>query len=123
MRPGPPDAHVAVRPTAEPIRAPVVPPVLPDPAPDLLVAQAQSRRERLDRQVEQLPIRRPGQALGRWPKPGDEVSIGSYRAKVLSVTQKRAKQVLLTPTNGREQTNGVDGSASASSGNGSASSS
>jgi hypothetical protein len=41
--------------------------VLPDPAPDLLVAQAQSRRERLDRQVEQLPIRRPGQALGRWP--------------------------------------------------------
>jgi CBS domain containing-hemolysin-like protein len=63
------------------------------------------------------------QALGRWPKPGDEVSIGSYRAKVLSVTQKRAKQVLLTPTNGREQTNGVDGSASASSGNGSASSS
>ena len=42
------------------------------------------------------------QALGRWPKPGDEVAIGSYRAKVLSVTQKRAKQVLLTPVNGQE---------------------
>ena len=46
------------------------------------------------------------QALGRWPKPGDEVPIGSYTARVLSVTQKRAKQVLLTPTNGSPQSNG-----------------
>lgn len=40
------------------------------------------------------------QALGRWPKVGDAVAIGGYRARVLSVTQKRAKQVLLEPVNG-----------------------
>jgi CBS domain containing-hemolysin-like protein len=39
-------------------------------------------------------------SLGRLPKVGDTVPIGEYTAKVLSVTQKRAKQVLLTPSNG-----------------------
>jgi CBS domain containing-hemolysin-like protein len=38
------------------------------------------------------------QALGRWPRPGDIVSMGAYSARVLSVAQKRAKQVLLTPS-------------------------
>lgn len=37
------------------------------------------------------------QELGRLPKPGDVVRLGNYDAKVLSVAQKRAKQVLLTP--------------------------
>lgn len=35
-------------------------------------------------------------ALGRWPRVGDTVRFGTYTARVLSVTQKRAKQVLLT---------------------------
>jgi CBS domain containing-hemolysin-like protein len=43
------------------------------------------------------------QALGRWPKVGDTVPLGAYTARVLSVTQKRAKQVLLTPTNGQAE--------------------
>jgi CBS domain containing-hemolysin-like protein len=36
------------------------------------------------------------QQLGRWPRPGDTLSIGPYVARVMSVQQKRAKQVLLT---------------------------
>jgi CBS domain containing-hemolysin-like protein len=36
------------------------------------------------------------QELGRWPRPGDAVAIGPYVARVLSVQQKRAKQVLLS---------------------------
>jgi len=36
------------------------------------------------------------QQLGRWPRPGDEVQIGPYHARVMTVQQKRAKQVLLT---------------------------
>jgi magnesium and cobalt transporter len=38
------------------------------------------------------------QELGRLPRPGDTVTIGNYTARVVSVQQKRAKQVLLTPT-------------------------
>lgn len=37
------------------------------------------------------------QELGRLPRPGDTVTIGNYTARVVSVQQKRAKQVLLTP--------------------------
>ncbi len=43
-------------------------------------------------------------SLGRLPRVGDTVPIGSYSARVLSVGQKRAKQVLLTPSNGNGQT-------------------
>ncbi len=49
------------------------------------------------------------QALGRWPKVGDTVPIGTYTARVLSVAQKQAKQVLLTPTNGSAAGNGTGG--------------
>lgn len=37
------------------------------------------------------------QELGRLPKPGDTVRIGKYTARVVSVQQKRAKQLVLTP--------------------------
>jgi CBS domain containing-hemolysin-like protein len=38
------------------------------------------------------------QKLARWPKPGDAVRLGdNYRAKVLSVANKRVAQVLITP--------------------------
>ncbi|CAN5568075.1 hemolysin family protein [soil metagenome] len=37
------------------------------------------------------------QELGRWPRSGDSVIVGSYTARVLSTQQKQAKQVLLTP--------------------------
>jgi CBS domain containing-hemolysin-like protein len=37
------------------------------------------------------------QQLGRWPKPGDEVLMDSYLAKVLTVQRNRVSQVLLTP--------------------------
>ena len=37
------------------------------------------------------------QQLGRLPRPGDAVPIGNWLASVLSVQQKRAKQILLTP--------------------------
>jgi CBS domain containing-hemolysin-like protein len=37
------------------------------------------------------------QELGRLPRPGDTVELGKYRARVVSVQQKRAKQVVLTP--------------------------
>ncbi|MGH7179038.1 MAG: hemolysin family protein [Tepidisphaeraceae bacterium] len=36
--------------------------------------------------------------LGRWPRTGDTVQVGSFTARVLSTQQKRVKQVLLTPT-------------------------
>ena len=38
------------------------------------------------------------QKLGRWPRPGDSVPLGElYRAKVVSVANKRVTQVLITP--------------------------
>jgi CBS domain containing-hemolysin-like protein len=37
------------------------------------------------------------QELGRLPQPGDTVKIGNYTARVISVQQKRAKQVVLMP--------------------------
>jgi len=37
-------------------------------------------------------------ALGRLPRPGDTVPVGPYTARVLSVSQKRVGQVLITPT-------------------------
>ena len=38
------------------------------------------------------------QKLARWPKPGDAVGLGeNYRAKVLSVANKRVTQVMITP--------------------------
>jgi CBS domain containing-hemolysin-like protein len=37
------------------------------------------------------------QELGRIPKPGDTVRLGKFIARVASVQQKRAKQVILTP--------------------------
>lgn len=37
------------------------------------------------------------QSLGRLPRPGDVVQLGQFNARVVSVQQKRAKQVLLTP--------------------------
>jgi CBS domain containing-hemolysin-like protein len=38
------------------------------------------------------------QRLNRWPRVGDEVQIGQYRAKVLTLQQRRVGQVLLTPS-------------------------
>jgi CBS domain containing-hemolysin-like protein len=38
------------------------------------------------------------QRLNRWPRVGDEVEIGQYRAKVLTLQQRRIGQVLLTPS-------------------------
>ncbi len=37
------------------------------------------------------------QQLNRWPRPGDSVDFGRYRAKILTVQQRRVGQVLLTP--------------------------
>lgn len=37
------------------------------------------------------------QQLGRWPKPGDEVLMDSYLARVLTVQRNRVSQVLLIP--------------------------
>jgi magnesium and cobalt transporter len=59
-------------------------------------------RERLDiGELEQNGVDTIGgyitQELGRLPRPGDTVPIGNYLARVLSVQQKRAKQVVLTP--------------------------
>ena len=45
------------------------------------------------------------QRLSRWPRVGDEVDIGEYRAKVLTLQQRRVGQVLLTP--GKAKGNGV----------------
>ena len=44
------------------------------------------------------------QQLDRWPRVGDEVKLGGYTARVMSVVQRRVGQVLLTPgaTNGDE---------------------
>lgn len=36
-------------------------------------------------------------ALGRWPRPGDSVDLGPYTARVISVSQKRVNQLLITP--------------------------
>lgn len=38
------------------------------------------------------------QRLNRWPRVGDEVDIGEFRAKVLTLQQRRIGQVLLTPS-------------------------
>jgi CBS domain containing-hemolysin-like protein len=38
------------------------------------------------------------QRLNRWPRVGDEVEIGDFRAKVLTLQQRRIGQVLLTPS-------------------------
>jgi len=38
------------------------------------------------------------QELGRLPRPGDTVPLGPYTARVISVSQKRVGQVLVTPT-------------------------
>ncbi len=35
--------------------------------------------------------------LGRWPRPGDTVGIGTYVARVVSVHQKRVGQILIAP--------------------------
>jgi CBS domain containing-hemolysin-like protein len=37
------------------------------------------------------------QQLGRWPRAGDSVPLGPYIARVVSVSQKRVAQVLITP--------------------------
>jgi len=37
------------------------------------------------------------QKLGRWPRSGDSVTMGTYNAKVLSTQQRQVRQVLLTP--------------------------
>jgi CBS domain containing-hemolysin-like protein len=37
------------------------------------------------------------QLLGRWPRPGDSVPLGNYTARVVSVSQKRVGQVMITP--------------------------
>jgi CBS domain containing-hemolysin-like protein len=36
--------------------------------------------------------------LNRWPKPGDQIALGDYQAKVLTVQQRRIGQVLLEPS-------------------------
>jgi CBS domain containing-hemolysin-like protein len=41
--------------------------------------------------------------LNRWPRVGDEVDLGQYRAKVLTLQQRRIGQVLLTPAKGDGQ--------------------
>jgi CBS domain containing-hemolysin-like protein len=39
------------------------------------------------------------QKLARWPKPGDTIDLGEkYRAKVVSVANKRVTQVMITPS-------------------------
>jgi len=38
------------------------------------------------------------QRLGRWPRAGDTVRLGGYTARVLTVSQKRVGQVLISPT-------------------------
>jgi CBS domain containing-hemolysin-like protein len=37
------------------------------------------------------------QQLGRWPKPGDTLTLGEYQIRVLSVQQKRVGLILITP--------------------------
>lgn len=37
------------------------------------------------------------QRLGRWPRPGDTVELGSYTLRVVSVSPNRVAQVLITP--------------------------
>ena len=37
------------------------------------------------------------QALSRWPRPGDTIDLGKYRAKVMTVVQRRVGQVLVMP--------------------------
>ena len=42
------------------------------------------------------------QRLNRWPRVGDEVDMGKYRAKVLTLQQRRIGQVLLSPAKNEE---------------------
>jgi CBS domain containing-hemolysin-like protein len=37
------------------------------------------------------------QELGRWPRPGDTIDLGRYKAKVMTVIQRRVGQVLIIP--------------------------
>ena len=37
------------------------------------------------------------QQLGRWPRPGDEVVMDSYTARVVTVQRNRVTQVVLKP--------------------------
>src|SRR5205823_5463069 len=37
------------------------------------------------------------QQLGRFPRPGDTIDLGHYTARVVTVQQRRANQVLITP--------------------------
>ena len=36
--------------------------------------------------------------LNRWPRPGDQIALGNYRARVLTVQQRRVGQVILEPS-------------------------
>jgi len=47
------------------------------------------------------------QELGRFPRPGDVIEIGPYRARVLGVQKRQVTQVLLTPTD--QETARADG--------------
>ena len=42
------------------------------------------------------------QELGRWPREGDTVPLGNYRAQVTSVAENRVPSVLLTPTSEKD---------------------
>ncbi len=42
------------------------------------------------------------QELGRWPREGDTVPLGRYRAQVTSVAENRVPSVLLTPTSEKD---------------------
>ena len=49
------------------------------------------------------------QHLGRWPRTGDTLPLGDrYDARVLSVLQRRVGQVLITPKNEEQGSNGQD---------------
>ena len=50
------------------------------------------------------------QHLGRWPRTGDTLPLGDrYNARVLSVLQRRVGQVLITPTDGEQGSDGKNG--------------
>ena len=52
------------------------------------------------------------QELGRWPRTGDTLPLGDdYSARVLSVTQRRVGQMLITPAEKTPAANGKNGSA------------
>jgi len=51
--------------------------------------------------------------LHRWPRVGDEITLGNYRARVLTVQQRRIGQVLISPVDPAKPTNGDGDSAGA----------